>query len=255
MGIIKQHMRMAKKHNEIIERKYNTAIEQSIRQSKIFTSIVETKHTKNNCPILSFKNIDSAHAGISLKEKDPDLKIAILNFANYNVPGGSYLQGALAQEEVLCHQSDLYQVLTKFSQYYKWNQMHTNQNLYEHRAIYTPNIVFTNLDGSFVSTLNVISCAAPCYTLAKHNNVSYEKACMILKNRMKFIKNIAEHEKVDKLVLGAWGAGAFGFRGAEVAKLWHEVWCTPSPLKEVQFAVIDHLGFQNVQIFKSEFSN
>ncbi len=72
---------------------------------------------------------------------------------------------------------------------------------------------------------------------------------------MEFVKNIAEYERVDKLILGAWGAGAFGFRGIEVAKLWHDVWRTPSSIKEIQFAVIDHLGFQNAQIFKSEFSN
>ena len=59
---------------------------------------------------------------------------------------------------------------------------------------------------------------------------------------MEFVKNIAEYERVDKLILGAWGAGAFGFRGIEVAKMWHDVWRTPSPIKEIQFAVIDHLG-------------
>ena len=243
MGIIEQHIKMAKKHNEIIEKKYRAEINHSAIQSKIFTNVSEEKYTGNNYPTLSFKNRDSAHAGISLKEKDPNLKVAILNFANYTIPGGGYLHGALAQEEVLCHQSDLYQVLTKFSQYYRWNQTHLNQNLYEHRAIYTPNIVFTNLDGSFVNTLDVITCAAPCYTIAKHNNISYEKACIVLKKR------------VDKLILGAWGAGAFGFRGIEVAKMWHDVWRTPSPIKEIQFAVIDHLGFQNAQIFKSEFLN
>lgn len=161
MGIVKQHIKMAKKHNEIIEKKYRTEIRHSAMQSKIFINTLEMKDTGNNYPILSFKNIDSAHAGISLKEKDPNLKVAILNFANYTIPGGGYLHGALAQEEVLCHQSDLYQVLTKFSQYYRWNQMNLNQNLYEHRAIYTPNIVFTNLDGSLVNTLDVITCAAP----------------------------------------------------------------------------------------------
>lgn len=255
MGIVEQHIKMAKKHNKIIGKKYKTEIKYSAIQSKIFTNASEVKYTGNNYPILSFKNIDSSHAGISLKEKDSNLKVTILNFANYTIPGGGYLHGALAQEEVLCHQSDLYQVLTKFSQYYSWNQMNLNQNLYEHRALYTPNIVFTNLDGSFVNTLDVITCAAPCYTIAKHTNISYEKACIVLKKRMEFVKNIAEYEKVDKLILGAWGAGAFGFRGIEVAKMWHDVWRTPSPIKEIQFAVIDHLGFQNAQIFKSEFSN
>ena len=255
MGIVEQHIRMAKKHNEITEKKYRAEIKRSTMQSKIFTSTSAVKYTGNNYPILSFENMDSAHAGISLKEKDPNSKVVILNFANYTMPGGGYLHGALAQEEVLCHQSDLYQVLTKSSQYYRWNLTHLNQNLYEHRAIYTPNIVFTNLDGSFVNTLDIITCAAPCYTIAKHNNISYEKACIALKKRMEFVKNIAEYERVDKLILGAWGAGAFGFRGIEVAKMWHDVWRTSSPIKEIQFAVIDHLGFQNAQIFKSEFSN
>lgn len=250
MGIIEQHIKMAKKHNEIIEKKYRAEINHSAIQSKIFTNTLEIKDRGNKYPILSF----SAHAGISLKEKDPNSKVSILNFANYTMPGGGYLHGALAQEEVLCYQSDFYQVLTKFSQYYRWNQMHLNQNLYEHRAIYTPNIVLTNLDGSLVNTLDIITCAAPCYTIAKHNNISYEKACIVLKKNG-ICKKIAEYERVDKLILGAWGAGAFGFRGIEVAKMWHDVWRTPSPIKEIQFAVIDHLGFQNTQIFKSEFSN
>lgn len=77
---------------------------------------------------------------------------------------------------------------------------------------------------------------------------------MTLKDRMYFVKNIAEDQQIDYLVLGAWGAGAFGFSSKEVAKMWHDVWRTPSPIKEIQFAVIDHLGFQNAQIFKSEFS-
>ena len=59
---------------------------------------------------------------------------------------------------------------------------------------------------------------------------------------MYFVKNIAEDQQIDYLVLGAWGAGAFGFSSKEVAK-------------EVDFAVIDIHGSNNAQIFKSEFSN
>ena len=33
---------------------------------------------------------------------------------------------------------------------------------------------------------------------------------MTLKNRMYFVKNIAEDQQIDYLVLGAWRAGAFG---------------------------------------------
>ncbi|MCL5443667.1 DUF2263 domain-containing protein [Lactobacillus johnsonii] len=98
MEIVEQHIKMAKKHNKIIGKKYKTEIKHSAIQSKIFTNASEVKYTGNNYPILSFKNIDSAHAGISLKEKDSNLKVTILNFANYTIPGGGYLHGALAQE-------------------------------------------------------------------------------------------------------------------------------------------------------------
>lgn len=69
MGIVEQHIRMAKKHNEIIEKKYRAEINRSTMQSKIFTSTSEEKYTGNNYPILSFENMDSAHAGISLKKR------------------------------------------------------------------------------------------------------------------------------------------------------------------------------------------
>lgn len=78
---------------------------------------------------------------------------------------------------------------------------------------------------------------------------------MTLKNRMYFVKNIAKDQQIDYLVLGAWGAGAFGFSSKEVAKMWHDVFSHPSSIKEVDFAVIDIHGSNNTQIFKSEFSN
>ena len=56
---------------------------------------------------------------------------------------------------------------------------------------------------------------------------------MTLKNRMYFVKNIAEDQQIDYLVLGAWGAGAFGFSSKEVAKMWHDVFSHPSSIKEV----------------------
>ena len=91
-----------------------------------------------------------------MKNIYPNLKTAILNFADYLTPGGGYLNGSGAQEEVLCHESNLYSVLTNFTDFYQWNREHINYHLYQNRAIYSPNIVFTNLDGTLVNKFDVI---------------------------------------------------------------------------------------------------
>lgn len=103
-------------------------------------------------------------------------------------------------------------VLTNFINYYQWN-----------RAIYSSDIIFTNLDGTLVNKFDVITCAAPDYNSANFDDISYDTACEVLNNRMYFVKAIAEENHVENLILGAWGAGAFGFRRTEVAKMWYQV--------------------------------
>ena len=48
MEIVEQHIKMAKKHNKIIGKKYKTEIKHSAIQSKIFTNASEVKYTGNN---------------------------------------------------------------------------------------------------------------------------------------------------------------------------------------------------------------
>ena len=49
-------------------------------------------------------------------------KTAVLNFASYKNPGGMFIKGSSAQEESLCHESFLYNVLQEFDHtYYEWN--------------------------------------------------------------------------------------------------------------------------------------
>lgn len=245
---------MANQHNILMKEKYSDDTTLSIQQSKIYDGRDTFLYTNHHYSKLKFVNLSSAHAAVNLKEKYSTYKIALLNFADYLSPGGRYLQGATAQEEILCHQSNLYQIISTLKNYYKWNNQHINYHLYRNRAIYSPNVVFTNLDGKLINTIDVITCAAPYYRKAKLYNISYEEACMTLKDRMYFVKNIAEDQQIDYLVLGAWGAGAFGFSSKEVAKMWHDVFSHPSSIKEVDFAVIDIHGSNNAQIFKSEFS-
>ena len=56
---------------------------------------------------------------------------------------------------------------------------------------------------------------------------------------MKPVKQIAETEKVDVLILGAWGAGAFGFDAKGVAEMWKRVFNKPTSVKQVIFAIIN----------------
>lgn len=65
-------------------------------------------------------------------------KTAILNYASYKHPGGYFLGGSSAQEEALCHESNLYPILLAFDDtYYAWNRQRLNRALYLDRAIYS----------------------------------------------------------------------------------------------------------------------
>ncbi len=52
-------------------------------------------------------NKDSFSAALSIKERKPDERVLVLNFANPVNPGGGVRRGARAQEEDLCRKSSL----------------------------------------------------------------------------------------------------------------------------------------------------
>ena len=71
---------------------------------------------------------------------------------------------------------------------------------------------------------------------------------------MNFVKQIAEDQHADVLILGAWGAGAFGFDAREVAQMWKKAFNAPTSIKTVIYAVIgDKRSHQAVDAFKEAF--
>ncbi len=155
--------------------------------------------------------------------------VILLNFASYKNAGGAFLGGSMAQEEALCHESFLYNVLSGFPEYYEENSKHLNQGMYLDRALYTPSVFFNHNGQQRVA--DVITCACPNKTpLVRYNSFTEEDNHNALKERITFLRDILTtewrvrcHSVPPYVILGAWGCGVFRQDAKEVAKLFKEV--------------------------------
>ena len=135
------------------------------------------------------------------------LRPLALNFANGLHPGGGFLNGAKAQEEVLCRSSALFLTLVDDPMY----EVHSHRARPDSTdwAIVSPDVpVFRNDDGTELPQpwlLSFITCAAPVAT-----RIGQPESGDLLKTRIHRILSIARAYEYKSLVLGAWGCGAFG---------------------------------------------
>ena len=130
-----------------------------------------------------------------------------LNFANGVQPGGCFLLGARAQEEVLCRSSALFETLVDDPMYeHHWDRELPDSTDW---AIYSPAVpVFRDDDGTALDChwlLDFLTCAAPYAP-----DVGQPKSSNLLQQRIMRVLAIARAFGYRSLVLGAWGCGAFG---------------------------------------------
>lgn len=145
--------------------------------------------------------------------------LGVLNFASFKRPGGGFLDGAMAQEEALCHSSDLYSILSQMTVFYETNKSYLNRSLYVDRGLYTPGVIFER--GLTRCTANVITVAAPNKAAAMcYKGVSSAENSRVLYSRLDFVLNIAVAHDIDVLILGAFGCGVFGQDATEVAEMF-----------------------------------
>ena len=201
-------------HYQKMEREYKEDIECSVNNTQVYDvkteMLLKADRKCNTKPCqIHLKDMTTSQAIFEVRNKDKLSRVAVLNFASYKNPGGMFLKGSIAQEEALCHDSTLYNVLLHFDKtYYAWNRKNLNRAMYEHRALYTEDIVFFNDNGPYL--VDVLTCAAPNYGAAsKYQNVTEEENKKILRERIEFLFQVAITEGVDILILGAWGAGVF----------------------------------------------
>lgn len=219
-------------HHKLMENMYPEEIKNAVESSKIYTPsmcniISKTNNTSDNSvsgklPIIQLVDTDTVSALYLIKDFYPG--IGLLNFASFKRPGGLYISGSTQQEESLCHESILYEVLKRFdSTFYAYNRLDLAKgkinNLYLNYGIYSPNIIFNRDSNIAVSA--VITVAAP---NARHiptsRKITKAENSSALKSRIKFVLDIAETEHLQTLILGAYGCGVFRQDPIEVASIF-----------------------------------
>ena len=241
---------IAKKHTSFMTR-YNEETNNSIMNTKIYrndTIIIANKSQEINSEII-IEDLDTVSAAYKEAFKNKDSNIAILNFASYKNPGGGFIDGAMAQEESLCHVSNLYNILASFDcSYYSWNRKNLNKSLYFNRALYSPNVHFEKSE--IVKYFNVVTCAAPNLGPGlKYDNVTLEENSKVLHSRIKFVLDIMSENDNDTIILGAFGCGIFKQDPSEVASIFKELIHEYS-FKKVIFAIP---GGKNLEAFRKVF--
>lgn len=144
--------------------------------------------------------------GASRRLVEQGCKPLALNFANGIHPGGGFLSGAKAQEEVLCRSSALFPTLAGDPMYAAHRQRPRLDA--SDWAILSPDVpVFRKDDGTELPQpwlLDFITCAAPVAY-----RIGQPEAGDLLQKRIQRVLAIAQAYGYTVLVLGAWGCGAF----------------------------------------------
>lgn len=163
--------------------------------------------------------------------KDKNIHIAALNFADAVVPGGLVLYGAKTQEECLCRCSNLYESIISE----KCDKEFYSKNLSNYhntrKIIYSPDCTFF-LDKDYIPLEEYVKCdiitsPAP-FKGCANNEYIYTKMIDILIT--------ASLNKVDKLILGMWGCGAFNNDLEIFAYTWARAILEVKPTMNIVFA-------------------
>lgn len=186
--------------------------------------------------------------------------LACLNFAAAKHPGGGFLGGAMAQEESLARSSALYACLRRQPSYYERHRAHASHH-YLDLAIFSPHVPFV-CDDEFhwldrPVLASVLTCAAPMATaLRGDGELDPAPVEATLRRRAGFILAVAAHHRVERLVLGAWGAGVHGNDPVIVADAfatWLEGLFSHA-FTEVVFALHGEPGKRNYDAFAARFA-
>ncbi|KAK7735572.1 hypothetical protein SLS53_007486 [Cytospora paraplurivora] len=177
-------------------------------------------------PRLVIRSCDTLTAAHSLLASPANTtrKVAILNMASPLSPGGGFINGATSQEEYLCMRTTLLPSLR--DEFYR---------LPEIGCVFTPDVlVFRDAEGGdldkkdrwFVDVLSAAMLRLPETEVDEgtgRGRYVHQKDRETVVNKMRTVMRVAQIKGAQKIVLGAWGCGAYGNPVGEIARAWRRV--------------------------------
>ncbi|KAF4982169.1 hypothetical protein FZEAL_2146 [Fusarium zealandicum] len=163
-------------------------------------------------------------SGVTVDLSNKHARVVILNMASPLSPGGGFLNGAGSQEESLCMRTTLLPSLK--DEYYR---------LPELGVVFTPDVlvfrdesaenVLEKSDRWFVDCITAAMLRGPETDVSDLGRGSYanEKDREMALQKMKMVLRVCQAKGVKRVVLGAWGCGAYGNPVGEVARAWRKV--------------------------------
>lgn len=190
--------------------------------------VIPTVYPENNVSFVVGGSVSVAYA------ESIDGTVAMLDFASARKPGGFPERGAFAQEENICRCSNLFVTLANHPEYYRQNK--NVSGVYTNGALYARSVTIFKDDVSYKRIqdrqVDVIVCPAP--------SIAVPDA--IIETRAEGIIKLAALKKVDTLILGAWGCGAFGQNPTVVGRAFAKALNNYNFFKKVIFAVRAPVG-------------
>ncbi|KAG2169366.1 hypothetical protein VTO58DRAFT_109056 [Aureobasidium pullulans] len=206
----------------------------------------------------SSRRQSAAAALTTSKQATRSTNVCILNMASPLRPGGGFLDGATSSEEFLCMRTTLYASL--------WDDFY---RLPELGGIVTPDVLvhrdstpeaedLPKRERFFVDIISAAMIRFPetnSARLAEKEEADGSCSCGVsycdrdrelVTHKMRGVLRMAQARGAEKLILGAWGCGAYGNPVREVAKIWKRVILGTTRkaeswpgIKEIVFAITD----------------
>ena len=230
----------AERHTFEMDERLGSEIDRAVRGTLFFDAAPKPAAGQTGVvPEVEVVDEDSVAAVLARGRGRADMcDLAVLDFASFTHPGGGYDRGTMAQD----------------GWYSENRRTNLNCELYRDRAMVVPKVRFER--EKYHSYADVIVAAAP---NARRARADYHLGDDVLeramRSRVRLVLAIADSLGHDKLVLGAFGCGVFGWDAATVARiLLEELAGGTHRASKVTLAIPRRRHDENLDVFSHVFA-